>query len=115
MTEKQVQTKLLKFLSGLDYCYSFKVITANKSGVPDVVACICGHFIAFECKNSKGKLTKLQEVNLNKIKKSKGTPIIVRPKNLNDVKNFILGFIKVHSLSSLAKLEKYINSTNKNF
>lgn len=35
-------------------------------GTPDVLACLNGKMIAIECKNEKGVLSKLQEIELKK-------------------------------------------------
>ncbi len=42
------------------------------AGIPDIIACIEGKFYAFEVKTSSGKLTKLQEITIEKIQKAKG-------------------------------------------
>lgn len=41
-------------------------------GIPDIIACINGRFLAFEVKTETGKLTKLQEITMQKIKSAKG-------------------------------------------
>ena len=42
------------------------------AGIPDVIACINGRFVAFEVKTETGKLTKLQEITIQKIRNAKG-------------------------------------------
>ena len=42
------------------------------AGIPDVIACINGRFVAFEVKTETGKLTKLQEITMQKIRSAKG-------------------------------------------
>ena len=42
------------------------------AGLPDIICCINGKFVAFEVKTPTGKLTKLQEVMLKKINAAKG-------------------------------------------
>ena len=38
----------------------------------DIIACINGRFVAFEVKTETGKLTKLQEITIQKIRSAKG-------------------------------------------
>ena len=40
--------------------------------IPDVIVCYRGRFVAFEVKTPSGKLTKLQENTIIKIKNAKG-------------------------------------------
>ena len=42
------------------------------AGRRDIIACINGKFEAFEVKTETGKLTKLQEITLQKIRDAKG-------------------------------------------
>lgn len=42
------------------------------SGLPDIICCYKGKFLAFEVKTPKGKLSKLQEITIQKIKDANG-------------------------------------------
>ena len=42
------------------------------AGLPDIIACIRGRFVAFEVKTPIGKLTKLQEITIQKIRDAGG-------------------------------------------
>lgn len=42
------------------------------AGIPDIIACIGGRFVAFEVKAPGNKLTKLQEITLQRIRDAKG-------------------------------------------
>ena len=42
------------------------------AGVPDIICCYKGKFIAFEVKTKKGKLSKLQEIIIEKIRMAQG-------------------------------------------
>jgi Holliday junction resolvase len=42
------------------------------AGVPDIIVCYNGKFVAFEVKTETGKLTMLQESTLRKINAAKG-------------------------------------------
>ena len=78
MTEKDIQKKILNCLRQ-ENVYAVKVVLASKNGVPDILACINGQFVAFEVKNGdKGVVSKLQEYNIEQIKKSMGLAFVVR-------------------------------------
>jgi Holliday junction resolvase len=39
----------------------------GEHGIPDIIACFVGQFIAIECKSPKGHLTALQEMQLTRL------------------------------------------------
>ena len=50
MSESKLQTKIIKYLESLGW-YVRKIITCNKNGTPDIIACdTSGKFWAFEVK-----------------------------------------------------------------
>lgn len=61
----------------------------QKAGIPDVLACVNGRFVALELKSETGKLSELQKYNLNKITECGGLACEVKPSNWDDVKNII--------------------------
>jgi Holliday junction resolvase len=72
MLEKDIQSKCLKYLKTQVGIWAVKTITTNKGGVPDILACIEGIFVAFEIKREGEKATALQAYNGNEIIKSGG-------------------------------------------
>ena len=54
------------------FCFKQHGGMYGTAGLPDIICCIAGQFVAFEVKQPKGKLTKLQEVTLGKITAAKG-------------------------------------------
>ena len=87
MSEKAVQTKIIKYLKGKSY-YVFKTILCSTNGVPDVIACGPeGKFVAVEVKFGKNKPSKLQEYNLEQIRKNKGIAIVAY--SLEDVSTIL--------------------------
>ena len=58
----------------------------GRAGIPDIVGCMDGHFIAIECKAGKGKTTALQDRELNAVLNAGGTVFIAREHNLDDLK-----------------------------
>ena len=77
MNEQYLQKKITKYLEEKG-CYVVKVITANKSGVPDILFCMDGKFNAIEVK-APGKLynlSKLQAHHINLINSTGGVAIV---------------------------------------
>jgi Holliday junction resolvase len=84
--EKLIQHKIIKFLKGIG-AYVVKTIIVNRNGVPDIICCLNGKFIAFEVKDLKGKITPLQEYNIELIKKAGGKAYLVR--SVEEVKEVV--------------------------
>ena len=91
MKESQFQTKVIQFLKehGVYVIKYWGGGRYTKAGVPDIVACINGYFIAVELKTDTGRVSKLQEYNLEEIRKAGGIAIVLRPKQFNSFKQFI--------------------------
>ena len=74
MAEKQIVTAILRYLKTVPCCFAWKEHGGiyGTAGIPDIIACIRGRFVAFEVKMASGRLTKLQEATIQKIKDAKG-------------------------------------------
>ena len=74
MLEKDIVKAILKYLKTVPNCFSWKEHGGmyGTAGIPDTICCYCGRFVAFEVKTEAGKLTKLQEATIRKIKEAKG-------------------------------------------
>ena len=83
--ERKVKTQVVKVLKEYG-AYYFPPVTGGygSSGVPDIVACIGGKFLAIECKAGAGRLTELQKKNLVDIQKQGGIAIVVNDGELID-------------------------------
>ena len=90
MTEKQLENNMKKYLSSKNI-YHFKVHGNGfmRSGIPDLICCINGRFVAIEIKrpDGKGKVSKLQEIELDRIKKSDGIAVVMN--NYDEFVKFI--------------------------
>jgi len=77
MTEQGYQRKIVKALEERG-AYTVKVITSTKKGVPDIIGCYKGHFIAIEVKTptSMNNTSKLQDHNLRLINDKGGYAIV---------------------------------------
>ena len=78
--ERDIISGIKAYLKTLDNCFCFKTHGGfyGTAGLPDIIACVNGAFVAFEAKAEKGKTTVLQEVVLRQIQKAGGTAVVVR-------------------------------------
>lgn len=90
MLEKEFQNEVIKFLKQNDIYY-IKVWGGGfqRAGIPDLIICLKGKFIAIELKNEIGKPTALQLHNIEQIKKSGGQAYILKPENFEKWKEEI--------------------------
>jgi Holliday junction resolvase len=85
--ESKVKTGVRKLLDTLGiYHFMPPANGFGRAGIPDIIGCMDGHFIAIECKAGKGKTTALQDRELNAILNHGGTVFIAREHNLLDLK-----------------------------
>ncbi len=89
MNESDVTKRILKYMKTLPHCFCWKEHGGiyGTSGIPDIIACIHGRFIALEVKTQKGKTTPLQEAAIRKIRSSGGFAFVVR--SVDEAKNAI--------------------------
>ena len=84
--EGKVKAAVRKMLSSLDiYHFMPPGMGLGRSGIPDIIGCYQGRFIAIECKAGKGKTTALQERELQWIKDAGGFTFVAREDNLEQL------------------------------
>ena len=84
--EKKVKNAVTQILKERGAYYFFPVTGGfGRSGVPDIVACYRGNFVAIECKAGNNKPTALQLAEMEKINKAQGVALWVNEKNIEDV------------------------------
>lgn len=74
MGEKEITAVIMRYLKTVPGCFAWKEHGGmyGTAGLPDVICCINGHFVAFEVKTPSGRLSKLQEITIQKIREAKG-------------------------------------------
>jgi len=96
MTEAQFQKKVLEFLrvQNIWFVKYWGGGQFTKAGVPDILACVNGHFVGIELKAETGRLSRLQEYTLARIKETGGQAFVLRPSGFAAFKGFIRGEVK---------------------
>lgn len=61
----------------------------GRSGVPDIIACYEGQFLAIECKAGKNEPTALQKREMQKIQDSGGMVMVVNENNLDTFNSWL--------------------------
>lgn len=86
MKESDIVRAILKYLKTVSDCFAWKEHGGmyGTAGIPDIICCYRGKFVAFEVKTETGKTTALQEAVINKIRKCGGKAVVVR--SVEDVK-----------------------------
>lgn len=79
--EGDLQKKCLRWVKCLSGVWFLKVVgsATQASGVPDIIMCINGHFVAVELKrpDGKGRVSDIQEAQIERIKRAKGVAEVV--------------------------------------
>ena len=84
--EAKVKKKVVDVIKKYGAYYFFPATGGyGRSGVPDIVCCYRGVFIAIECKAGNNKPTPLQEAEMQKIREAQGFVLVVNETNITDV------------------------------
>ena len=88
--EKNFENKVKKFLKSKNIWYVKYFGNAYSTpGIPDLICCINGLFVAIEIKSEKGKVSMLQDYNIEKIKENGGIAFVLRPSEFENFKKYI--------------------------
>lgn len=86
--EKQFENEIKKFLNTLPRTWYFKYWAGpySKAGIPDIIACVNGRFVAIEVKAENGRPSELQKRTVKLIQESGGLAYILYPKDFESFK-----------------------------
>lgn len=89
--EKQFENKIKTYLKnkGAWYIKYWGGGGFTKAGIPDILCCYKGRFIAIEVKAPNGKASELQLFNLKKIEEAGGKAFLLYPKDFEDFKKWM--------------------------
>ncbi len=87
MREADIVRAILTDLRSFDRCFCWKEHGGvyGTAGIPDIICCYRGRFVAFEVKTETGRVTELQKAVLRRINEAGGTAIVVR--SVQDVRD----------------------------
>ena len=90
--EKVFENEIKKFLLSLPNTWYFKYWAGpySKSGIPDIIACVNGHFVGIEVKAANGHPSELQKRNIRLIQSANGKAFIVYPKDFEKLKKELI-------------------------
>ena len=88
--EKKVKDKIVSVLKDEGVYYFFPATHGyGRSGVPDIIACVNGRFLAIECKAGGGKLTALQIREVEHIRRCGGVAVVANEENWDMVRPLV--------------------------
>lgn len=107
--EKQFESKVRKFLND-NGCYEAKYFANayTKSGIPDVLCCCNGYFVAIETKAPNGRPSELQKWNIRKINEANGFGVILYPDQFEDFK-YLVALLTANCPNTARKTVREIN------
>lgn len=88
--EKNFENKVKAFLDSEGVWWvKFLGCGMTRAGVPDLLCCVNGRFVAVELKAAKGKPSELQVRELQRIRKAGGFADVLYPKDFEDFKRLV--------------------------
>ncbi len=80
MNEKELTKKIKSYLNTITDCFYWKEHGGSygTAGIPDIIVCYRGRFIAFEVKTKNNQPTVLQKITIRKILQAGGYALVVR-------------------------------------
>lgn len=81
-----------------------------KSGIPDIIACICGVMFGIELKAPKGRATDLQKLNISRINDAGGIGVILYPSGFDEFKSIVWEVIECSGVTAELILIKSVHS-----
>ena len=88
--ESKVKKRVKEILKNLGAYYVMPVTSGyGNSGAPDFLVCYQGKFIGLECKAGKGRVTALQQRNLDQIDFAGGWSFVINEENVERLNNLV--------------------------
>jgi Holliday junction resolvase len=85
--EKKVKDAVRKLLTEFGIYYFMPAANGfGRAGIPDIICCFGGRFIAIECKAGKGVTTALQDRELAAIRTAGGMAMVINETNIDELK-----------------------------
>lgn len=94
--ESRVKARVVAVLKGRGIYYFYPMSYGmGRSGVPDLVCCANGRFLAIECKANGKKPTAIQEAEIALIRRAGGTVLVINENNIGELEAALqeLGYV----------------------
>ena len=89
-SEKNFENKIKKYVeSEGGWEVKFFANSMTRTGIPDLLCCVNGYFLAIEVKAENGHPSEIQQYVIGKIRDAGGVAVIVYPSAFDDLKNII--------------------------
>ncbi|MDU4378119.1 MAG: VRR-NUC domain-containing protein [Anaerococcus vaginalis] len=90
MREKSYENKIKKFIESVGgWWVKFHGNAFTRDGVPDLLCCVNGKFLAIEVKGDGGEPSELQLHEIEEIKKAGGVALVSYPDDFDELKKLI--------------------------
>lgn len=90
MREKPYEDKIKKFIESVGgWWVKFHGNAFTRDGIPDLLCCVNGKFLAIEVKGDGGEPSKLQLREINKIDEAGGVALVSYPDDFDELKELI--------------------------
>jgi hypothetical protein len=84
--EAKVKKKVVTVIKEAGAYYFFPVMNGyGRVGIPDIIVCHRGYFVAIECKAGNNKPTELQLREIEAIRQAGGVSLVINETNIEDV------------------------------
>lgn len=95
MKESTYTAKIKRYLKD-NGCYVVKFFGCayTQAGVPDLLACINGRFVAIEVKSDMGQPSQLQLANIHHIQQAGGIGMVLYPNDWEIFKGFVQDLLR---------------------
>jgi len=85
--EGKVKAEVRRLLTEFGIYYFMPAANGfGRAGIPDIICCFGGRFIAIECQAGKGTTTALQDRELAAIRTAGGMAMVVNESNIDELK-----------------------------
>ena len=86
----KIKAKVVKIFRDEGVYYFFPATHGyGRSGVPDIICCVAGKFLAIECKAGGNKPTALQVREIETIRQAGGVAVVTDETNWDDIRELI--------------------------
>lgn len=88
--EGRVKAKVVLALKASGHWYTYSTTHGyGRSGIPDLLCCVGGRFVAIECKANGNTPTPLQKRELDRIQLAGGAAFVVDETNVDEVSTWL--------------------------